>query len=98
MNRKLGGEHSRAARVVRERISLFFVGLIWDAIVTLDIIVTSQHLAWAAAVTTAVLTLVSFTVYPRIVKSDGLKWGNLLTLTVGSAIGTYFMVQYFTGK
>lgn len=75
-------------------LKFFFLGVVWDAILALDIIFTSNKQPFGASMTTLVLTVISFKVYSRIVGDGKLKWVELVALALGSAIGTYFTVVY----
>lgn len=75
-------------------LKFFFLGVIWDAIVALDIIFTAEKMALSASITTLILTIASFTMYSRIVGKGELRWRELVALSLGSACGTYFMIIY----
>ena len=76
---------------MKDLIKFFLVGMLWDGIIALDIVFTSSKSAVGAALTTLVLTILSFKVYSKIV-DGGLNWGLLWALALGSAIGTYITI------
>jgi hypothetical protein len=66
---------------------LFSYGLIWDGLLTVDVIVTATYrVAWAMT-TTAIITLISFTAYDKVIGRAGVDWKRLAILATGSAVG-----------
>jgi hypothetical protein len=74
-------------------IGYFLLGLVWDAIVCIDLIATAHGLWFLAGITTIILTVLSFEVYDKLV-AKGLKRPLIYSLATGSAIGTMIAVKY----
>lgn len=75
-----------------EHLKLFIVGLLWDALVTVDVIVTADRSPFLAGLTTIILTIISFTVYSKVIEKGELNWKKLMWLAMGSGLGTVLSV------
>lgn len=71
----------------KDCLILFGAGAVWDAILTADVVVTAQlKIPWAMA-TTAAITIISFSVYDRVIGRAGVDKRRLAILAAGSAFG-----------
>lgn len=68
-------------------LMLFGAGLLWDALATADLLLTTRGHALGAWLTTAVLTILSCTVYNVVFVVDGWQLDRVLSLALGSATG-----------
>ena len=74
-------------------IGYFILGLLWDGLVCLDVIATAHGLWFLAGISTIILTVLAFEVYDKLV-SRGLKRGCILSLALGSSVGTMIAVRF----
>lgn len=72
---------------VRDYAIIFFAGVLWDSILSVDTILTANFSAWGAAFSTLTVTLLSYFMYDRIMENAKINWSKAATLAVGSAIG-----------
>ena len=79
--------------LVVKMIGYFMLGLVWDAIVCVDLIATAHGFWFLAGATTIVLTVLTFEVFDKLV-GKGLKRKLIYSLATGSAIGTMIAVRY----
>jgi hypothetical protein len=75
-------------------LKYFIIGILWDAIVTLDVIFTAQINPLGSAITTLILTLLSFFMYSKLIDNGEMRKKEVFSLAFGSAVGTYFMVLF----
>ena len=81
--------------MIRDYGKMFVGGFVWDAVITLDVLFTANRQYFAVAATTFAITVISATLYDKVLRQDGLHRGRLLALATGSAIGAALMVRFF---
>jgi hypothetical protein len=81
--------------MIRDYAKLFVGGFLWDAVITLDVLFTAEKRYLAVAATTFAITVISATVYEKVLKRDGLDRKRLIALATGSGIGAALMVRFF---
>lgn len=64
----------------------FILGLVWDAVITLETRLIVMGWVIPVGITTFGLTVGAFTVYDKLV-GGGLRWPELLALACGSSVG-----------
>jgi hypothetical protein len=67
---------------------IFCAGVIWDALVTVDVMATIAKRPMVVAVTTFALTFLSCTVYNQVFVIEGWQLDRVLALAFGSSVGT----------
>lgn len=86
----------RNRRAERKRLALLFLaGFVWDAVITLDVLFTSQIVIPGAMVTTFAITIISATAYQTIIGDQGGKVPRILSLAAGSAVGAGLILWLF---
>lgn len=72
----------------REYSVIFFAGLMWDAILSLDTISTAHYWWTVAGVISISTTLISYAMIDKILENSKVNWKKALTLALGSGIGS----------
>lgn len=76
-------------------IGWFLVGLLWDGILTFDLLFTANELVLAAGFTTFTLNVLSFTVYSRIISRTDNRLSTILAISSGAAVGAMLSISIF---
>lgn len=86
--------------VLRDYVLIFVAGLAWDAIISVDTILTANFSWIGAAFTTVAVTLISYLMYDKIIdkKLMSVNWSRVVTLATGSGIGAAFMTWFLKGR
>ena len=75
-----------------EILLLAVAGLVWDALITLDTLVTSKRKSWAAFLTTTVLALLPILVYREILTRDSGALA-LLSYSLAAGLGAVLVIE-----
>ncbi len=72
----------------RDYVLVFFVGMAWDFILTIDIIFTAQYKILGLMSTTFLITIISYLIWPKLYSPEtGIKKPMVFTMATGSALG-----------
>lgn len=86
----------KISRAERKRLALLFLaGVVWDGVITMDVVFTSHLMIGWAMVTTFAITVISATAYQTIIGEQGGKILRVLSLALGSAIGAGAVLMMF---
>ncbi len=81
---------------VKDYFIVFGVGFIWDSILTMDIVFTSQLKVIGLMSTTFLITVISYLIWPKLYSiKDGIKKDMVFVLASGSAIGAGLTIMFF---
>ena len=72
----------------------FIVGLVWDAIICVELIAIAHGLWFLSGCTSFALAALGFEAYNKLVK-ENLDRIGIYALSLGSAVGTAMVVKYF---
>ena len=79
----------------KKLLFLFLMGILWDGIITLDVVFTARLMIPWAMVTTFAITVISATAYGAVIGDQGGKILRVLTLASGSAVGAGLVLMMF---
>ena len=72
---------------MKKYIVLWVGGFFWDAILTLDVVFVADRQWFLTGLTTFVITVLSFTMYDKVINKDGMDYRGMCALAFGSSIG-----------
>jgi hypothetical protein len=67
--------------------AVFMLGACWDAVLSMDVIVTSQFSLVGVFITTMLSTLLPYMAFDRVRSGMELDWKKIWVLALGSAVG-----------
>jgi hypothetical protein len=74
-----------------ESVGIFFAGALWDGVWSLDTIFTARFALPGVALTTAILTILPYIMYDRIVEQAKVNWQKVGVLAAGCTFGAVMM-------